>query len=710
MTERATDRTQLRTSTSESRYDVSKPRRSYPAVLARIRLWLRSALAAVLSAALVYSFVPLTIDSTIESGNPFIYNMVSRLAVVFILTIFLRASVRRIFGQGSKIRSVLDSTKNLLIFETEGRVHTASSWRDIIRLPLTWMVISSAHYAFFAWSSIHIEAAISTTILELWPIIMIIVLSTVMNSDASDSRYHISTKKLTFCLLAPLGLAFVIFSQTDSPSELLDTENSNQLFGVILAIVALILNGISPAASLYYGRLLNRHLGAKNESQHPDQPLWFTLLGFLAASVITVPLNFFLGLGLFEGDLAISNRGIWGAIVSGLLLGSGLTLLRRANHMTKDLSINGFFFLTPVLALVWLAAATISLPRIDLFVIGSTLVLSLNILIQVDPDEQRSAESPEDVQPDASESDDHTRNGDPNDTSESSDDRRWGIDESTDQLPGDEPSITSRFGFSALILAIWSSGTVIVLRDDILSQDWVLWRGPDYWGLVGLSATVFALIFGFRVARLASRINSEEELTLELYRRCEELSKTEKLPPTVLPGLRRLDVASPKHLSACYAFLSRRLEAGRKKAVSEGGDVEKITDLKVQLDKLAHSKQQGRDFAELISLIAFAIITVSLGLFARPSTLILPLAGWSGFLAESFSVLFVSTISFLAFNLFDLRRDRELPLFDPVLVSSDNSSLYFRRRQNLTMQRIIAVAICVFMAIAFAALLYGKWL
>ena len=61
--------------------DIQQPALGF---VRKIGTLLNSALAAVLSAAIVYSFVPITIDTTIATGNPFIYNALSRTAVVFL--------------------------------------------------------------------------------------------------------------------------------------------------------------------------------------------------------------------------------------------------------------------------------------------------------------------------------------------------------------------------------------------------------------------------------------------------------------------------------------------------------------------------------------------------------------------------------------------------------------------------------------------------
>ena len=131
-----------------------------------------------------------------------------------------------------------------------------------------------------------------------------------------------------------------------------------------------------------------------------------------------------------------------------------------------------------------------------------------------------------------------------------------------------------------------------------------------------------------------------------------------------------------------------------------------------QLDMITHSKQQGRDIVELLSLAAFAGVTIGLGLWTRPKGLELglPKASWSGFLSEVFILLFVSTIAFLCINLFDIRRERETPLLVSIKERGYDYQLFFRHKQDLRTQHIIAVLISITMSITFGFLLYHKWI
>ena len=135
-----------------------------------------------------------------------------------------------------------------------------------------------------------------------------------------------------------------------------------------------------------------------------------------------------------------------------------------------------------------------------------------------------------------------------------------------------------------------------------------------------------------------------------------------------------------------------------------------LFDLQDDLDNLAHSKQQGKDLSELISIFVFATITISLGLLTRPSELSEASSGWAGFLVETFTTLFVSVIVFLAFHLVDMRRDRQIPLIVPLSERKGEYTLFFRYKRDLMTANAVSALVIVMMVIVFASLLYTKWL
>ena len=93
-----------------------------------------------------------------------------------------------------------------------------------------------------------------------------------------------------------------------------------------------------------------------------------------------------------------------------------------------------------------------------------------------------------------------------------------------------------RFGFKALILALWGCGAFVYLRDDflhLLPFDGWLWPRETYLGALGLSATVFILLLTFRVARLGPRTQDEDNRIFALHRSLELLARRNLIDPNV---------------------------------------------------------------------------------------------------------------------------------------------------------------------------------
>ena len=726
---------------------------------------------AIVGSVLGFAFVPLTIELTASDGNPFYFNAFVTVSQTATLLVYLQFFARRTFPNCRQIKDpFVFLIRAAAPASGERRIHPAQAFRFLllegsrtyntpttatsasrirrilfrvgwIGVPLVWLSLSRLEYAFFAWSADKVDAAISASLFRLWPLLMIFVLAKygkflrARQMHGDSAKYHISGYKSFLMSLTLVGAAFVIVSQSEGSALDIFSDFGAALAGVVLAVAAAFFAGISPACSLIFGdqmhRLYERASGvverkdvtASQAEQLPNptnsvdpenerlQRMWFAVFGHAISGIAIVPLNMVLGLTAQGYPTGLSFRAIIGGLIVGALLsGMGVLLLRVANTLTSDLGVNSVFYVMPLLSLLLLSTAGIEIPRMDLFIVGTTLVLALTILIESDPDET----------------------SDPEPLSESE-------------------YVRSRWGFSSLVLALWSFGTLIYLRDEILPEKWLRWSLPDYWGLVALSATIFALIFGFRVARLTSRITHEDEMMLRLFHRSKDFVDSGVLAPGVLDELQGLDVSPPKDLHRRYVNVRRHLVAGKERlkvhtqifeysegqvgAHKSGGGTEEygddtdrgepklhadpavlrsvsrdISDLEIDLDSLAHSKQQGRDFSELMSLTFFALITIALGLLARPAALDSGAASWGGFLTEAFTVFFVATIAFLAVNLFDIRKDREFRLIEKLKQSDMDFLLHFRYKPDLTIQRRVSVLVCAGVCASIVALLYDKWL
>ena len=273
----------------------------------------------------------------------------------------------------------------------------------------------------------------------------------------------------------------------------------------------------------------------------------------------------------------------------------------------------------------------------------------------------------------------------------------------------------TRLGFTAFIMSIWVFGTFLYLRDEMMPNSRFVYSISEYWSLIALSATVFALILGFRIARLSARINKEDETILSLFRDSEHLVRRQIFDDTIKNQLAELDTSKPKDLRDKYSVLREQVKVAMEQADdADDHDKDLLLSVEKELDMITHSKQQGRDIVELLSLAAFAGVTIGLGLWTRPKGLKLgpPQASWSGFLSEVFVLLFVSTIAFLCINLFDIRRERETPLLVSFEQRDGNHDyqLFFRHKQDLKAQHFIAALISIAMSITFGYLLYHKWI
>ncbi|MCY3692970.1 MAG: hypothetical protein OXH30_13335, partial [Chloroflexi bacterium] len=322
------------------------------------------------------------------------------------------------------------------------------------------------------------------------------------------------------------------------------------------------------------------------------------------------------------------------------------------NVMTNNLGINAISYGTPIFSLFWLFLfAEVDISRVDYLIIGTAAIISANLLINFEAE--------------------------------------------------------VRFGFKALILALWGCGAFVYLRDDflhLLPFDGWLWPRETYLGALGLSATVFILLLTFRVARLGPRTQGEDNRIFALHRNLEMLARRNLIDGSVSEHIRGIDSAhNPEELRAAYT--QAKLCFAQAAAVDHPPAERKLlADAEAQLNMVTHSRQQGVDFGELFSLIIFGGSTIALAMLSRPAV-----DGWVAFLYEVFSVLFSAVAVFLIVNVWDLHRERA----DLVLANRDNSREYgviFRDPKNRRFEQSVSVVIGLLIILAYAGLLWNKWL
>ena len=454
-------------------------------------------------------------------------------------------------------------------------------------------------------------------------------------------------------LIAFCGLTFVVSSQTGGLN--LGEAASSQIFkGATLALIAGILTS-SAAYTFRWGRDLGLDLRKEVAGQYSNQSLF--LFGSMVSLMMISPVSGMInvGIGFVVGEqLSAGQMLIIGLLGMGIVATAAI-VWRRANLITSNLGINALSYLVPILSLLWLALfLEIAVANVSFLIIGTAAIASANLLINFEAERL--------------------------------------------------------LGFKALVISLWGCGTLVYLRS---TESWG-WLGQSdgYFDVLFLSATVFALILSFRVVRLANRNREEDNRAFKLCRELDELAWRGIIHPGVSRQVIVMDEKDGRELEAAY--IEARNAVSGALLTADGQDRRKLREVEVDLDLLAHSRQQGINFGEMCALFIFASLVVGTALLSRPADV----QGLTGFLVEMFAMLFPAVIVFLTFNVLDLQRDRVAK----ILVSAPQYHGYgvaFQDtvRQGDTIERSgrrkteqwISVAVGLVLIVAYSGLFLHKW-
>lgn len=396
-------------------------------------------------------------------------------------------------------------------------------------------------------------------------------------------------------------------------------------------------------------------------------------------------------------------------VAGGFANGIGIWGIRAGNFKTKTLDVNGIYYLTPVLTVLWLISFGLArLEQWDYFIIGTLIIVATSIMIAVETE-------------------------------------------------------THRIGFRWLTVSLWSSGVLIYFREEWIILPWLAddtsWEWGvetvDYYSLIVLSATILILIASFRTSRLIERINEEETQFLEMDKLLDqiwELMMNGWRPRVIRFGdresiyskkkwdeirmnishirkiLRKLDKGNTgksnrnqfnKGMRA-LKFNHERLENYRKNSsleVPKEGKEEftkKINELDYKFMILFRSKQKGRYPAENLVLYIFAIVTIMVTIGTRPSVT----SPWNALLIDALAFLFSSAICFLVINLQDLRLLRDESTLQQIYKESDDTEDekkdLWKIDDNNNIDRkavqVISIILAIVVSLSFVVLLYDKWM
>ncbi len=485
---------------------------------------------------------------------------------------------------------------------------------------------------------------------------------------------------LVMLVVGAAGVALVVVSENEGG---LSAWTQRAWLGLLLAVVA----AASTAAASINAQLMGSD--QRPESSNRDRSS-VSVSGNIVATLVVAPVIFIAGL------LASAGSG-WGFTASGLMfvVCAGLVYpisdwcFHNALHLARDrykhesAGVNSIYYLTPVAALLLLAGfADTDIARPDLLIAGAAGVVAVNMVLHLDPEGAA------------------TRQG------------------------------QGGYGYRALVLALWVSGVLILFRDDWVPDNWQVWSVVEYWGILGLLATVFILVYSFRQIRVEALRRDADELMLGLHHEFNVMRLYSEAQGVVDPTrhmsatecrkcmerLRVIDSDSGRNFNEDYLELRRDLESRTVTAVNaaDTAEAQRWSKLLVDVERLVGMRQQGRGFAEPAVLAMFAAVTAALAVVARPENTLEPFARW---VHDSVSVTIAAAFLFLGFDLVDKRRAADTPVFRKVgkTAQTKHGQLPGWRLELLSyddrrVPQLITAALGAVLLIGAIAMLGFKWM
>ena len=522
-------------------------------------------------------------------------------------------------------------------------------------------------YVFFALAITLVEPVIATVVFEFWPVIFgLLTLSPNWYDKmlgGGRANKGALARMLMMLVVGGAGVSLTVMSDTGSAES-----SSKAVLGVLLAVLATLFAALATATSQMLGKDQRDCTGRAQTD--------VSVAGVAASGVLATPFIAAVGVVVGSSGLWVGD-GLMFAAAAGATHMAANWCFAHANHLSRyahneaAAQINTLYYLAPVgalLMLAWFADTTIERPA--LLIVGASAVVVVNMVLHIDPEGARQ--------------------------------RAGGGGQ----------------GYQAFVLALWTVTAVVLFRDDWLPDGWQVWSVVEYWGIVGVCATVFTLILSFRQSRLAERRRDMDALMLRLHHQivfmgsCGDLKSTRAEEAGEL--LRKVDkTRDPKTLGNAY-FELRKLLIAEMNPESDRERAKRLSDLLADVEVLVNLRQQGRNFTELAVLGLFAFLTVVLAVSARPDGTIEPFAGW---VHDTTSVVIGAVFAFLGFDLIDKRREADSPTLREVsdVARSEHGQppgwrLELVSYSDQSTDRIVAGLLGAILLIGAVTMLGVKWL
>ena len=496
-------------------------------------------------------------------------------------------------------------------------------------------IVGYGGFFLFALGLSFVDVSIAAILLETWPLFLIILVAFLFKDSRRYVRLSFST--LIFVFLSLFGVAFVILSHNDAPQPILAILAIKDDFAdprTLLGVLLVLGAAVFTATKGVTFKMGN--LLAKKHAHKKDkrtEEIVFALVMTCIGKIIASTVLCVIGLAVSE---TISLHQLSYALMNGVVVTSfGTVAFRAANLKTKDLGVNALSYATPLITLMWLWMLSIlNVSHLDYLIIGAMGIIASNLLINVDASE--------------------------------------------------------RVAYKALIVSLWVFGTITYFTEGYATKI------P-----LELPVTIFILVLSFRVERLARRTTQEEGWVFDVFRRLRYMAsktepRTEKCKALLLASKALLNVDHHKSAAAlkdAYEDTLGYLEKARRAGI----DAEEITELCRMVDKVAHSRQQGSRFGEIVAIALVGLLIV-LGL--------LVFNGEREIYGEIVSFVLPSVVVFLFFNIVDLQGDRK----DETLVTGKMGRyiVNFGKVKDREIQQYVSMVTSGVIVIVFVCLYIAK--
>ena len=305
-------------------------------------------------------------------------------ALATVLWVYLKVQVSAVFGAGQGIVSVIgdllarseDSAPRTLLAPAQRSVR---SW-GWLTVPAVWMLPARMDQGLFAWSAMLIDPAAAGVVFWIWPVLLMLMLAA---RRSAAEPLGIAGRAAAAAVTA--GLALVVLGQAGMPEDW-GADTARIAAGTAIAVATAAAVAVYVTLNMVWAdRLASlQPRSAPGSKLSSRERMWWVLLVHAAMTTIGAPAGVGLSALTFGGATAAAGwQSAAAGAASGMLLVAPATiLLRVANVLNANPTVNLVYALGPVLTVLWLTPGGIAVNISWLFWVGAVTVAAAAALAQ----------------------------------------------------------------------------------------------------------------------------------------------------------------------------------------------------------------------------------------------------------------------------------------------------------------------------------------